>query len=191
MSVFFQCHSIIIDQDISAPVNVKEVVYGCNYIGKRYIYELMSNVQLPGSRTFDSQILMHSCTPKNDVGLAKEPQKHLSKENSKHGIIDKGNYRKISSKRKWTDREYHVQDNADVAHKYLKMYCDTNQFLTLPFCGSHKNHHGAKGLSKHYHLRFDPKLGHGIFEIDHILCAYIACTSMLEKPWISGIQSKK
>ena len=35
---------------------------------------------------------------------------------------------KISSKRKWIDREYNVQDNADVAHKDVKIYCDTNQF---------------------------------------------------------------
>ena len=91
------------------------------------------------------------------------------------------------SKRKWTDREYHVKDNADVVHKYLKMYCDTNQ----PFFCPHPKPHGARGLSKHYHLRFDPKLGHGICEIRRIPCAYVGCTSMLDKPWISGIPSNK
>ena len=40
------------------------------------------------------------------------------------------------NKIKWIDREYHVQDNADVAHKEVKMYCDTNQFPELPFCGN-------------------------------------------------------
>ena len=30
--------------------------------------------------------------------------------------------------RKWTDRQYHVQDNADVAHQDVIMYCNTNQF---------------------------------------------------------------
>ena len=38
-----------------------------------------------------------------------------------------GKYRKRASKRKWTDREYHVQDNADVAQKDVNMYCDTKQ----------------------------------------------------------------
>ena len=38
------------------------------------------------------------------------------------------NDRKRASKRKWIDREYHVQGNTDIAHKYVKMYCDTNQF---------------------------------------------------------------
>ena len=45
---FTQCHSIIIDQVISSPVHGKEVIDGINDIGKRYIYQLMSNVQLPG-----------------------------------------------------------------------------------------------------------------------------------------------
>ena len=43
----------------------------------------------------------------------------MSKEHRKNGVIDQGKYRKRASKRKWTDREYHVQDNADVAHKDL------------------------------------------------------------------------
>ena len=38
----------------------------------------------------DSQILMHSSTQKNDVSLAKEFQKHLSKEHWKHDVIDQG-----------------------------------------------------------------------------------------------------
>ena len=29
---------------------------------------------------------------------------------------------------KWTDRWYHVQDNADVEHQDVKMYCNTSQF---------------------------------------------------------------
>ena len=147
----------------------------------------MSNVQLPGSKTFYSQILMNYSTKNNDVILAKEFQNHLSKEHWKHGVIDDVKYRKISSKRKGIDREYHVQDNADVVHKYVKMYCDTNQLPELPFCGSHPKPHGARGLIKHYHLRFDPKLGHGICEICRITCACVVFTSMLDKPWISGI----
>ena len=80
----------------------KEVVGVINAIDKCYTYKLMSNVQLPGSRKFDSQILMHSCTSKNDVSLAKELKKHLSKDNCKHGVIDQGKYRKRASKIKWT-----------------------------------------------------------------------------------------
>ena len=83
--------------------------------------------------------------------------------------------------RKWTERNYHIQDNADVELKDVKMCCNTNQFPTLPFCGPHSKPHGARGLGKHYHLRFDPKLGMGKCEIRRIPCSCVACTSMLDK----------
>ena len=71
------------------------------------------------------------------------------------------------------------------------MYCDTNQFPALPFCGPHTKPHGARGLSKHFHLRFFLKLGHGICLIHRISCACVACTSMIYQTWISSIPSKK
>ena len=71
MSVLSQSHSIRIDRFISAPGNGKDVVDGLNCIDKHYMYQSMSNVQLPVPRTFDSKIIMHYCTPKNDVSLAK------------------------------------------------------------------------------------------------------------------------
>ena len=71
MSFLSQRHSIIIYWYISAPSHAKDMVGGLNSIDKLYIYQLMSNIQLPGSKTFDSQILMHSCTPENYVSLAK------------------------------------------------------------------------------------------------------------------------
>ena len=122
---------------------------------------------------------MYSCTPKNDFSLAKEFQKHMSKDPHKHGVIGQGTYRKISTKRKWINREYHVQDNSYVAHKDVKMYSDTNQFQALPFCGSHPKPHGARVLSKHYNLRFYPKQGRGICAIFRIPCASVGFTSIL------------
>ena len=108
----------------------------------------------------------------------------------KHGIIYQEKYRTIMLKRKWTYREYHFKDNADVAHEDMKMYCDTNQFSAVQFGVLHPKHHGARGFINHYHLRFDPKLGHGIYEIRRIPCACAGCTSMLDKYWISGIPTK-
>ena len=93
--------------------------------------------------------------------------------------------------RKGTEIKYHVQYNADVELKDVKMYCNTNQFPKLPFCGPHSKSHGARGLGKHYHLRFDPKLGISNCAIHCIPCACVACKSMLDKPWISGIPSEK
>ena len=93
--------------------------------------------------------------------------------------------------RKWTERKYHVQDNANVELEDVKMYCNTNKFPELSFSGPHYKPCGARGLSKHYHLSFDPKLGMGVCETLHISCACVACTSMLDKPWISGTSSDK
>ena len=56
---------------IGAPGHSEEVFDGLNAISKRYMYQLMFTVILPGSKTFDSHILMYSCTPKKDVSLAK------------------------------------------------------------------------------------------------------------------------
>ena len=55
------------------------MVDGLNVTDKHYMYQLISNAELPASITFDSYILMHYCTPKNDVSLAKQSPKHLSK----------------------------------------------------------------------------------------------------------------
>ena len=89
--------------------------------------------------------------------------------------------------RKWKDRKYPVQDNAGVEHQDVRMYCNTSQFPALPFCDPNSKPHGSRGLSKHYHLRFDPKLGHGVCAIICIPCACVSCTSIIDKPWISGI----
>ena len=62
MSVMSQTYSIIIDRGISAPGHGKEVVDGINDVDKRYIYQLMSKVQLSGSIRFDSQIKIHTRT---------------------------------------------------------------------------------------------------------------------------------
>ena len=52
MSVMSQYNSVIIDRGIIVPGYGKEVVYGINYNDKSYIYQLMSNVQLPGSNRY-------------------------------------------------------------------------------------------------------------------------------------------
>ena len=92
---------------------------------------------------------------------------------------------------KWIDRQYHVQDNSDVAHQDMRMYFNTNQFPLLLFCGPYSKPHGSRGMSSHYHLLFDPKLGMGVCAIQLVQCACVFCTSILDKTWISGISSNK
>ena len=55
----------------------KNLVDGLNAVDKRYIYQLMSKVQLPGSVIFDSQIKIHNGTENKDVSLAQEFKDHL------------------------------------------------------------------------------------------------------------------
>ena len=71
MSVMFQCYSVTIYRGISAPGHGKEVVDGLNAVNKRYKCQFMSNVQLPGSNRFDSQMQMHTGNQKHYVSLAK------------------------------------------------------------------------------------------------------------------------
>ena len=72
MSVMSHCYSVIINRCISAPGHGKEVVYILNSVDKRYIYiyQLMSNVQLPVSNIFDSRMQMHTGNQNYDVSLA-------------------------------------------------------------------------------------------------------------------------
>ena len=44
--------------------------------------------------------------------------------------------------RKQTDIQHNVQDNADVAHKDVRIYCNKNKLPVLPFCGTHYKPHG-------------------------------------------------
>ena len=100
----------------------------------------------------------------------------MSKDNRKHGPIDQRKYRKIACKIKWIDREYHVQDKDDVTDKEVKIYCDTNQSPELTFCGPHPRPHGKRGLSKHYHLLFEPKIDNGVCAIHRIPWDCVVCT---------------
>ena len=82
MLVMSQCYSIIIYQGISAPGHGKEVADGLNAVDKRYIYQLMSDFQLPGSNRFDSQMKIHTDNHSNDSSLSREFQHYLTKEHS-------------------------------------------------------------------------------------------------------------
>ena len=88
---------------------------------------------------------------------------------------------------KWTEIKYHVQENASVELKDVNIYCNTNQFPALILCGPNSKTPGERGLGKHYHLRFDTKIGMGVCAILRITCVCVTCTSMLDKAWISGI----
>ena len=71
------------------------------------------------------------------------------------------------------------------------MYCNANQYPGVSLCVPYSKPHGAREKTKPYHLRFDTKLSNGVCTILRIPCAYVSCTSMIDKPWISGTPSNK
>ena len=150
----------------------------------------MSNVQLTVSYRFDPQMQMQNGSQKYCVSLSKELNTIWQKSINKNGVFDQGR-KKLFMERKLTYRQYHVQDNADVSQKDVKIYCNTNKLPGFSFCVPHSKPHGAGGLSKHYHLRFAPKIGNVVCAISRISCACVACTSIIDKPGISGIPSDK
>ena len=57
-------------------------------------------------------------------------------------------------------------------HPDVKIYCTKNHFTQFPPSPPQNKPHGAHGLGKHYHMRFNTKLGHVTCEIHCITCAY-------------------
>ena len=98
-----------------------------------------------------------------------------------------GNTKKRPSKQKWKKREYHVQNIEYVEQQDVKTYCTTNQFPESQCCVPHNKTHGVCVLSKHYHMSFDPKLGHVRCEMHLILCAFTQCAYTLDITWVPGV----
>ena len=85
--MLLQDFSVIIYLGISSLVHFIEVVYGPNDIDKRFIFQLMPIVQLPGEKLYGIRMVMHTVTCTSDVSLDKEFQKHLSNAEQKSGLI--------------------------------------------------------------------------------------------------------
>ena len=77
------------------------MVDGLNDVDQRYIYQLMSKVQLPRLVRFYSQIKIHTGTGKKYISLAKEFKDHLGKYHLRNGAIDQGNQKNYS----WKENE--------------------------------------------------------------------------------------
>ena len=60
MPIMSQAFSVIINRSISAPGHGREVVDGLNSIEKRFLFQLMSTVQLSGGKRYDKQMFMHT-----------------------------------------------------------------------------------------------------------------------------------
>ena len=100
---------------------------------------------------YDNNMKIQTTKNIEEVSLAIEFH-FLSYVSCRNGVIYQGKYIKWDSKCKWTNSEYNSQNKEDVNHDYVKISCDTSQFLVFPCCGSHSKPHGFQGLSKKYHL---------------------------------------
>ena len=117
----------------------------------------MLTVKMPGEKIMTQRWL---CTlePVNMiVSLAREIQEHLSTEARKHGVIDQVRYKNRSVIK--------IRQKGNIMFRMILMwrtktyfFCNTKQFLLLPFFGQHTKPYGVRGLSKHYHMLFDTKL---------------------------------
>ena len=65
--------------------------------------------------------------------------------------------------------------------KILKCIVIQTSLLKFTFYGTHNKPNDVRILSKHDHISFNPKPGHGICAIHHISCACIERKYMLEK----------
>ena len=60
--------------------DTEERLYMDWMLQKKLILFLMANIQLPGSKRFDTQMVVHTETQNTDMILAQEYQKHFSNE---------------------------------------------------------------------------------------------------------------
>ena len=66
-----------------------------------------------------------------------------------------------------------------------------NIFYYVAFLMSEHKTHVVRGMSKHYHLRLDPKLVHGKYAIQLITFEYVSCTNMLDKTLATCVDHTK
>ena len=117
------------------------------------------------------------------ISLTREFHKHISVPTQNNVVMDQGKYITRASFKKLTERKYHVQDRKDFQHTSVKISCATTRFLVLPCCGTHMKYHVARGLSKHYHMKLDLKLGHNKYKMKQIHCVCVSYINVLDKPW--------
>ena len=68
--MFSKAYYVIIDHDFSASVHIIEVLYGLDVTDKMYLFKLLEDVQLQGSKGFDTHMILQSATHHSYVSLA-------------------------------------------------------------------------------------------------------------------------
>ena len=76
----------------------------------------MTTLQITGAEAYESQMEMHTSTSNTYISLTRGFQTHISYPTRKNDVMDQVKERKRSNKQKWTDNEYHVQNNKYLTH---------------------------------------------------------------------------
>ena len=69
-----QAYYVIIDGGFSAPLHIIEVICGLNATEKRFVFQFMKTVKLPGSKGYDTKVVIYFLTSTMDVSLSLEFQ---------------------------------------------------------------------------------------------------------------------
>ena len=88
-----QAFSVIIDRGISEPVHGRELVASLNAVDKKFMFQLMANVEILVAKIYDTQMVMNTWTCTYNVSFTSEFQKHLSNAALKHEVIDQVKYK--------------------------------------------------------------------------------------------------
>ena len=87
-----RAYDITIDSGVVALGHGRDVVDGLKPTNKRFMYMLMENMKLVGSKIYDDQMSIHTTKHKEDLSL----EKYLKNFNiTKNGIIDQGKYKNV------------------------------------------------------------------------------------------------
>ena len=114
LSILSHAYNFVIGRCFGGPRHGKGVIDGLNATDRRFLYNVDKTVQLTSAATNNSQMVIHTEMSNTYISLVRVFQNHLSDPISVHRFIDNGKYRKLDSKRKWKEHEYHVKDRKNV-----------------------------------------------------------------------------
>ena len=96
-----------------------------------------------------------------------------------NGLKGSTKIQNIQSQFKYQSRLYNVQRNPNIDHRGIKMIRNNKLFPSLNVINGKTFSYASKGILRHYHYWYDPKLVPGIVAIRRISCSCHACTDIL------------
>ena len=145
ISMLSQDFYVIIERGISAPGYGRQLADVLNATVKRFLLQLISTVQLPGAKSYDTQMVIHIGTRKFDVRLARKSQKHLSGVARKHGVIYQNKYKNGQVNKRGQRGNIMFRMMMMFFTKMLKHSVIQNSFHHFHFVLHTKNHMVSEG----------------------------------------------